>query len=111
MPVRAAGQHRRQVCAFARVHESTAVVAIAPRLLAGLTNGGQELPVGADAWGDTELLLPATIEVGEFQDVLTGERIPVRHDGSGGRIGLGDALTHFPVALLRAETRRRRRVA
>jgi (1->4)-alpha-D-glucan 1-alpha-D-glucosylmutase len=111
VPIRARGPHRRQVCAFARVHEGTAVIAVAPRLLAGLTEGGHKLPLGTGAWADTELTIPGAIEADEYRDVLTGERIRARPDGSGSSMELGQVLVHFPVALLRAETRRRRRAA
>ena len=65
-------------------------VAVAPRLFAHLMDGDDRAPLGAKAWGDARLELPA----GEFVNVLTGER------HRGGRARVAELLSRLPVALL-----------
>ena len=76
-PLIAAGAEARRVVAYAR---GGAVVAVAPRLVLGLTDG----------WGDTALALPP----GRWGDVLAPAR------AFEGRAALSELLGPFPVALL-----------
>jgi (1->4)-alpha-D-glucan 1-alpha-D-glucosylmutase len=76
-PLQVSGGKADHAVAFLRGGEVAAVV---PRLV---------LELGGD-WGDTVLDLPE----GRWRNELTGEEV------EGGRIGLGDLLGRFPVALL-----------
>jgi (1->4)-alpha-D-glucan 1-alpha-D-glucosylmutase len=75
-PLPATGSRAHHALAFGR---GTDVVAVAPRLVAGL--GG--------AWEDTTLELPP----GRWRNALTGEE-------AAGRVRLAELLVRFPVALL-----------
>jgi maltooligosyltrehalose synthase len=66
------------------------VVAVAPRLFAGLMEEGDLAPLGERAWGDARLALPE----GQYRNVLTGEAL------HGGAQPLANLLYRFPVALL-----------
>jgi (1->4)-alpha-D-glucan 1-alpha-D-glucosylmutase len=76
-PLRALGERRAHVVAFAR---GDGAIAVAPRLVLGLETG----------WGDTRLPLPP----GSWRDVLCG----AEHES--GAIPLADLFARFPVALL-----------
>lgn len=76
-PLQVSGEKADHAVAFLRGGEVAAVV---PRLVLKL--GGN--------WGDTVLDLPE----GRWRNELTGEEV------AGGRIGLGELLARFPVALL-----------
>src|SRR5205085_968512 len=71
MPVAAHGARAEHVCAFARRHAGTAVLVVAPRLMARLALAAEadgkpapdglppvRLPVGEAIWRDTTLALP-----------------------------------------------------
>ena len=66
------------------------VVAVAPRLFAGLMSDGDLAPLGEKAWGRSRLVLPQA----RFEDVLTGRK------HAGGSTRVADLLAAFPVALL-----------
>jgi (1->4)-alpha-D-glucan 1-alpha-D-glucosylmutase len=93
VPLYADSGREDNICAFALQHGGQAVVAVAPRLFAGLMQEGDLAPLGAQAWGDSRLLLPEGLS-GDFVNVLTEEK----HQGNSLRVA--DLLATFPVALL-----------
>jgi (1->4)-alpha-D-glucan 1-alpha-D-glucosylmutase len=94
VPVEAAGEKAAHVFAFLRHHGTTAALAVAPRLPAGLVPEGSRPPVGRDVWGDTVLSLPEGFRAGRWENVFTGEAL------AGDSLALGEVLGAFPVALL-----------
>jgi (1->4)-alpha-D-glucan 1-alpha-D-glucosylmutase len=91
----AEGRRADHVCAFARRYRDHVVVSIAPRWLLRLCPDGQP-PLGG-AWQDTTVAVPSA---GVYENVLTGEEL--RFEGtSRPALTLANALTSFPVALLR----------
>ena len=88
-PLLADDGKEENVCAFALRKGNQVVIAVAPRLFAGLL-GDAHAPVGEEVWGDSRLVLPE----GAFENVLTGEK------HSGGSVRVADLLSTFPVALL-----------
>ncbi|MHB1133382.1 MAG: malto-oligosyltrehalose synthase [Chloroflexota bacterium] len=98
LPLEVGGERAEHALAFARRLGERQVVAVAPRLVAGLTNGEERPPLG-DVWGATALLLPE--EKGRrYRNLLTGEEMTVADTPAGPALRLADALRHFPVALL-----------
>lgn len=100
IPLSVEGELAEHVVAFARRNRKTAeqsTVVVAPRLIHRLRNAERRSPCGPETWGETTIvvgdLLPA-----EFVNQFTAERGLV----SDGRIAVGDALKHFPVAALTA---------
>ena len=89
-PVYADGGREENIVAFALTQGSAAVVAVAPRLFAGLMEEGDPAPLGERAWGAAKLVLPE----GAYRNVLTDETI------SGGPQPVAALLSRFPVALL-----------
>jgi len=71
-----------------------------PRLTARLTGHGARLPVGADVWGDTRVVVPAELAAPTV-DAFTGALVrATARDGSELALAAGDLLARFPVALL-----------
>jgi (1->4)-alpha-D-glucan 1-alpha-D-glucosylmutase len=81
------------VCAFALVRSSAAVIAVAPRLFARLMND-DAAPTGVRIWGDSSLHVPKELH-GPLENVLTGEKLTAQE-----RLPLAQVLSRFPVALL-----------
>jgi len=88
------GGREENICAFALRQGSNAVIAVAPRLFAGLLQEGDAAPLGERVWGQAALPLPDGLQ-GELENVLTGERFPAQ-----GKLRLAELLRRFPVALL-----------
>jgi len=90
-PLYADAGREENVIAFALSEGARSVIAVAPRLVSRLVEGGDVAPLGAKAWGESRLPME-----GEYLNVLTGER----HEARGGHVGLAQILATFPVALL-----------
>ena len=69
-------------------------LAVAPRLVAGLSPAG-EWPIGSAVWGDTAMRLPDECP-SSWTSVLTGEVV----EAKSGALSLGSVLAELPVALL-----------
>lgn len=96
IPLEAEGVHRDSVVPFARRLGSEICIAVAPRFMTRIFSK-ERAPVGRRAWRDTVLRLPAGWS-GLWTDAITGER----RDGP----EVGEILSSFPVALLRASLSR-----
>ncbi len=100
VPLDATGAKADHVCAFARTNGDETVIAVAPRLIIGLTDGEERPPLGEQVWGETWLPLPAEYAGRHFRNLFTGEELTVtNHDGTPG-LPLAAICAHFPVALL-----------
>ncbi len=86
------GTYPDHVVAFARQTEEDMAITIVPRLLTHLV-GVNEEPLGPEVWQETQIMLPRGKRA--WINVLTGEEIETN-----GKLAIGDALAHFPVALL-----------
>jgi (1->4)-alpha-D-glucan 1-alpha-D-glucosylmutase len=95
VPLETAGRHAERLCAFARVAGEAALIAIAPRLVAGLV-GAADAPVGRGKWADTRVVLPAPL-AGRYRNIFTAETVQC---GAACEIAAADALAVFPVAIL-----------
>jgi len=85
-PIEAEEEGADHVCAFARARGGDAIIAIVPRLVYRLHDGGCSAK-----WGATKIGLPP----GSWRDVFTGRR----QDG-GQSVLVGRLLADFPVAVL-----------
>jgi len=84
------GNREENIVAFSLARGSTTLVAVAPRLFAGLMEGGDLAPLGARAWGAARLPLPD----GVYRNALTGAAV------GGGAQPVATLLSRLPVALL-----------
>jgi (1->4)-alpha-D-glucan 1-alpha-D-glucosylmutase len=83
LPLKAEGTHKDKIAAFARVHDGSWALALAPRFPASRR----------ESWGDTSLILPKAAPM-RWRDVIAGK------DLVGRRLSLEEAFEHFPAALL-----------
>ncbi len=71
-------RRHKHVVAFARSFRETTVLVLAGRFFAQL-DAQTRLPVGAEAWGNTEIVLRKQLPAGAYRDVFTGQTVsPVR---------------------------------
>jgi (1->4)-alpha-D-glucan 1-alpha-D-glucosylmutase len=101
LPLSVAGAHARHVVAFARTLDGATSITAAGRLLVAL-NAASAPPIGRSAWGDTHIVLPATLPPGPYRDALTGGRVDAVHDSATGqsKLQLADVFAGLPVAAL-----------
>ena len=95
-PVRASGDRTRHLVAFARRHGGEAVIAVAPRLIAGLGVRPREIPCGAQVWGATRVELPMLAPGTLLREVMTQREVRVVDGG----LDVGALLERFPLAVL-----------
>lgn len=98
LPLAVQGPHAMRLCAYARRHRGRSVIAIAPRLLAGLLPRATEAgdPFEDAGWTSTCVELPSP----DWRDTLSG--VALHAERSEGRLLLpvAEVLRRFPVALL-----------
>jgi (1->4)-alpha-D-glucan 1-alpha-D-glucosylmutase len=99
LPLHAVGEMAKSVCAFARRAGPVWVIAIAPRLVGRTVFRYGAAPLSADLWADTELDLPAPAPR-RWLDIISGNALVGTAAAGFNRLALGDAFSHFPVALL-----------
>ena len=100
-PLETAGAKKDHLCAFARAHDSSEVIVIVPRLIAGLLSHGGTEPLGPDVWQDTHvMLLPDEGSTRHYRNVLTGDIISVGNVDDGPALRIADVLKDCPLALL-----------
>jgi len=93
IPLDTIGQSRDHIIAYARRLDSGWVVTVAPRFLSGLIKEGK-YPLGQQTWQDTCIVLPQRSPT-RWQNAMTDQVVE-----SQGELLVGEALAHFPVALL-----------
>jgi len=87
------GKFSDRIVAFARIHQDKVAISIATRLLTKVIQPG-ELPLGKDVWSDTNIELPEGMPTA-WKDAISLQG--VKGDRT---LYIGEALQHFPVALL-----------
>jgi len=95
-PLETKGSEANRIIAFARRFENKWAVIVAPRFLSSLISEN-DVPVGNEVWKDTELVLPES-SPSEWYNTLTDAKI-----NGPGTVKIGDAMNHFPAALLIGE--------
>ncbi|MBD1838831.1 malto-oligosyltrehalose synthase [Coleofasciculus sp. FACHB-64] len=98
VPLEVDGKFQDRIVAFARSYENRVAITIVPRLLTNVVQEG-EYPLG-EVWGDTRLKLPQGMP-SAMKDAITSQSLIAN-----GTVLIGDALKHFPVALLISESDR-----
>jgi (1->4)-alpha-D-glucan 1-alpha-D-glucosylmutase len=103
VPVRVEGPCAEHVIAYLREGDGDAALTVVPRLVFGLTDGVERLPVGAETWQDTRVLLPGWAKHSQWRNVFTNEFVSVTEWKAESALRLSEALSSFPLALLEAE--------
>jgi (1->4)-alpha-D-glucan 1-alpha-D-glucosylmutase len=96
LPLAVEGEKADHVVAFVRKSRSASVLVVAPRLVAGLLQDMDVVPIGPRIWGDTHVLLPSSPE--KYWNAFTGESTSLKSNGSS-RLPVSRVLKDFPVAL------------
>jgi (1->4)-alpha-D-glucan 1-alpha-D-glucosylmutase len=101
VPLKVQGEKAENLCAYARQHENTVVVVLAPRLYVGLCGREAELdPLGEAVWKDTWLETTFCPPGTQFKNIFTGEvSVAGSVEGTPG-CSVARLLGFFPVALL-----------
>ncbi len=94
------GSRKQHVCAFARLYQHEALVAVVPRLIATLTPDSKHPPMGPSVWEDTWIAAPPWPTLGEFRHLLTGEIFTAESLNGRRVLPLARVFNHAPVALL-----------
>ena len=92
------GAHAEQAFGFLRSSNTHSAIAVAPRLISWLTEGG--LPCGKKVWQDTAFIIPDEIANREWHNIFTGQVLESRREGENANLPLAEILADFPVALL-----------
>lgn len=98
IPISGHGPKREHLCAFARTNSDESVIAVAVRLIVGLTQGAQRGALESDVWQDTTLSIPAEVPAGKYRNVLTRQIVSVPAEE--GTLALPEVLGLLPVAVL-----------
>jgi (1->4)-alpha-D-glucan 1-alpha-D-glucosylmutase len=93
LPLEVSGELQNHIIAFARRSGERTIVAIAPRFLTSLIKPG-EYPLGEQVWANSQLQLPAN-SPSSWKNLISEQPIQ-----TSGVLQIGEALKHFPVALL-----------
>jgi len=103
VPLETTGTHADHLCSFVRQHENRLLLVCVPRLTRRLIDQPDVLPVGADVWGDTGVLLPSGCASKSWSNVLTGETVETTPASEDRReAAAANLLRSFPVAVLQA---------
>jgi (1->4)-alpha-D-glucan 1-alpha-D-glucosylmutase len=97
-PLEPDGERADHVVAFARHDDSGTLLVVAPRLVVPLVTEERPLPIGADAWAATRIVLPPVTRAARYRHVITGEWCETTSDRS--TLPVASALGTCPVALL-----------
>lgn len=100
LPLEVHGQQSDNVCAFERYDDGKTLIAVAPRFFTRLCAQAGGLPLGADVWKDTRLVIPFESTGRIYRNVITGERLATSLWEGQTSFPLATVLADFPVALL-----------
>jgi len=99
LPLAVEGAKANHVVAFARKYETSTLLVIVPRLVAGLLNDRDVPPIGPRIWEDTHVLLSFCSCSKKYRNVFTGEALDPQKSDSYEKIAVSEILSEFPVGL------------
>jgi (1->4)-alpha-D-glucan 1-alpha-D-glucosylmutase len=94
------------ILAFARMPQHGAggsALFIAPRLVAPLVPDGDRLPLGAEVWKTSRVLLPGELRDARFRNALTGDELQPASTAAEAWLFAGQLFAVAPVAILTAD--------
>ena len=104
VPLKVEGTKKRHVCAFARIFEDQAVVAVVPILVKGLCQETATFPFDPSVWEDTRVIVPSWKPASCYQNLLTGEILSSIETEGKQSLRLAEVMGSCPVALLERVT-------
>ena len=103
VPLYAEGERKDHLVAFGRMLGTQTVIALAPRLVAGLAGAHKAIPVGREIWQETRIVLPPELASYRYRNVFTQERIMPVKLSSQPQIPIAEALRISPVGIFLSE--------
>ena len=100
LPLAVEGVCQEYVCAFERSVNNSSILVVAPRFCSSLMADSSRLPMGADVWKDTRIIIPFDTAASCYRNIFTGEVLNLNQEEGRLSIALKDILSLFPVALL-----------
>ncbi|MBD0315655.1 MAG: malto-oligosyltrehalose synthase [Nitrospiraceae bacterium] len=100
VPLETGGAQKQHLCAFARVHETEAVVTVVPRFLYTLMPEATHPPLGSSTWEDSWVAVPPWPTLATFQHVLTGEVVASESVQGRRVLQASKIFEHCPLGLL-----------
>ncbi len=100
VPLDTQGRNGDHLFGFTRIRGEEAIVAVAPRLVAGLLSDKLGPPVGPEVWGDTWISVPSWKPGSRYRNVLTEEVLVSDTMDERQVLPAGQVLAGFPVAML-----------
>jgi len=101
VPLQTGGSLADRLVALARRRATGVVLAVVPRLIAAVTDGGARLPVGREVWQDTWVEVPRDFPAAAYTNLFTGATSMAPLE-DGRRLRVAELLAEFPIALLEA---------
>jgi len=102
VPLEVRGQQSAHVMAFLRRRGKDQAIAIVPRLAMNIPPNSDD-SARADFWRETNIILPPDSPA-SWRDIFTTSTTEAKVEASTQSLPLADALKHFPIALLGANT-------
>jgi (1->4)-alpha-D-glucan 1-alpha-D-glucosylmutase len=99
VPLVVEGAKANHVVAFARKCESSSLVVLVPRLIAGLLSDIDVPPIGTRIWEDTQVSLPLCSCSKKYRNAFTGEMLDFEKSDGCEKVLVSKILAEFPVAL------------
>ncbi len=100
IPLKAMGEKKTHVCAFAWQKGRRKCLVIVPVLIGGLTQNATTEPLGHSAWGDSYILLHKEETGQTYHNIFTATNItPIQHEDTV-ILPLAEIFSTFPVAVL-----------
>lgn len=100
VPLDCGGSNRSRLCAFARLYQDQAVVAVVPRLTVGLAEPSDHGAWGDEVWRDTWVTVPSWKSGSVYRNIFTGECLETLTQDERQVLPIGRVLNHCPVGLL-----------
>jgi (1->4)-alpha-D-glucan 1-alpha-D-glucosylmutase len=100
LPLELHGAKANHLVAFLRKFEGASLLVAVPRLVATLLGDADRPPTGAEIWGNTHIVLPASECDRQYRNALTDDTLTVeKKTDDCGKVDVGKALAEFPVAI------------
>lgn len=100
VPLDCGGSNRSRLCAFARLYQDQAVVAVVPCLTVGLAEPSDHGAWGDEVWRDTWVTVPSWKSGSVYRNIFTGECLETLTQDERQVLPIGRVLNHCPVGLL-----------
>ena len=103
--IEVSGERKENIVAFLRNFGDQFLIAVVPRLVAGLiVDEGATSPLPAGVWGNSELLIPDKAPA-RWRNLITDEPVEVSQADGLAKLRLAEIFKSIPLGLLVAESR------